>query len=324
MANIIITSYCNLHCPYCFANTMINTESVKNISIDQLDRILKWIGPFNEKVGLIGGEPTLHPQFAEILKHLEEYSKTAEGNPHFVLFTNGVYLDKFIQIIPKNMDILVNVNQPQAMSTEQYARMLINLQTMYKMGWLNTKETKGRVTIGCNICEQIDDYRFIWDIAKRFKISTMRMSVCAPTHPEQLADKDGYYEMMKPKFLRFVDDALKNEVNLSPDCNQIPACYFTEEEIRKVNASYVDDADCGYPKCEPVIDITPEFKASSCFGAYKLIDCDQFNSLNEMERYVHFKVMYPKILNNCGGKCEGCKLHELMQCQGGCLAFSKD
>jgi hypothetical protein len=39
--------------------------------------------------------------------------------------------------------------------------------------------------------------------------------------------------------------------------------------------------------CQPVIDITADFKASSCFGSYEdtLIDCSLFDNLTEIERY---------------------------------------
>lgn len=316
MANIIITSYCNLHCPYCFANTMINTESVKNISIPQFKKILNWIGEYNEKIGLIGGEPTLHPQFKEILEVIRDYSERCNHKPHFVLFTNGIYLDKYLQLLPNNMEILINVNQPQAMTTQQFSKMLENISTMSKLGWIDKQ-----VTFGCNICPQIDNYDFIWNICKRFKIKKLRMSVTAPTAAEQLKDKDKYYLSMKEKFLNFIDNAMKYRVLLTPDCNQIPPCYFTKEEVNKIGSVYVEEEGMTYPLCDPVIDITPEFKASSCFGAYQLIDCDQFDNILQLQRYMMYKVMYPKILNNCNGKCANCKKHDLMQCQGGCLAF---
>ena len=162
MANIIITSYCNLHCPYCFANTMINTESVKNISIPQFKKILNWIGEYNEKIGLIGGEPTLHPQFKEILEVIRDYSERCNHKPHFVLFTNGIYLDKYLQLLPNNMEILINVNQPQATTTQPLSTMLQNINTTSKLGWIDKQ-----VTFGCNICPQIDNYDFIWNICKR-------------------------------------------------------------------------------------------------------------------------------------------------------------
>lgn len=323
MPNIILTSYCNLHCPYCFADTMINTENIKNISLAQFRKILYWAGKDSIEIGLIGGEPTLHPQFSEILDTLKEYATIIKRPIMYTLFTNGVYIDKYINDFPYNMGILINVNQPSAMTQEQYSRMLKNIEICDKNNWL-TKNKEGelnKVNIGCNICQQIDDYDFFWNIVKKFNIKKIRVSVTAPTLKDQLKNKDIYYNSMKEKFLHFIDNAIKNDVILILDCNQIPYCYFTQEELKKINMV----ADIPLQKvcnCHPVIDITPEFKASSCFGAYKLINCADFPTLDALVRYIQYKVMYPKILGNCTGKCKTCKQYEQMECQGGCLAFS--
>ena len=63
--NIAITNYCNLKCPYCFANKFIESEK-QSITEDQLDKILDFLfysnlNKYKHKIGIIGGEPTLHP-----------------------------------------------------------------------------------------------------------------------------------------------------------------------------------------------------------------------------------------------------------------------
>mgnify|MGYP003313974964 CR=1 FL=1 len=70
MANIAILNYCNLKCEYCFADDMIQEEST-SIIIEDYQRILEFLsrGPQNY-VGIIGGEPTLHPEFIEIASHI--------------------------------------------------------------------------------------------------------------------------------------------------------------------------------------------------------------------------------------------------------------
>ena len=96
MPNIALTTYCNLHCPYCFADTMINTEDIKNINLEKFKFICDWVLKDKPKeakghIGLIGGEPTLHPQFKEILYLVDKIF--TEQNCGGVLFSNGVYLE---------------------------------------------------------------------------------------------------------------------------------------------------------------------------------------------------------------------------------------
>ena len=74
MPNIAILNYCNLKCPYCFADDMIHEKS-KAITIDDLRKILEWVARTPENhVGLIGGEPTLHRDFFKIIELLLQYS----------------------------------------------------------------------------------------------------------------------------------------------------------------------------------------------------------------------------------------------------------
>mgnify|MGYP003289973004 CR=1 FL=1 len=44
MPNIAIIKTCNLKCPYCFANDMLQEDESKEITIEQLNKILNWIG----------------------------------------------------------------------------------------------------------------------------------------------------------------------------------------------------------------------------------------------------------------------------------------
>ena len=67
MPNIAITNFCNLTCPYCFADDMVK-ETKKNISLEQYHYILQWISKTPENhIGIIGGEPCTHPFFSDII-----------------------------------------------------------------------------------------------------------------------------------------------------------------------------------------------------------------------------------------------------------------
>lgn len=325
MPNIAITTYCNLHCPYCFADTMIQTEDIKNITIEQFEKTLNWVyknkdidkNILEERIGLIGGEPTLHPKFKEILSIVEYYEK--QYNIKSILFTNAVYLEKFLPYLPSNMTLLININTPTAMTKEQWEKMNSTLDKLALWNWIQ----EPRVTIGCNLCMEIDDYSFLWNIVDKYKIKYVRVSVTAPTKEEYKKNKDEYYLKMLPKFLNFVKEADSRNVILGRDCNYIPYCYYENEEELKLIKKVLRVPPCSSPHCGPVIDITPDFMASACFGAYKLIDCNLFDDYRQLQYYLLHKHIMPKFINNNSGKCKDCEKHKLLQCQGGCLAFSQ-
>lgn len=315
MANIAIVNYCNLKCPYCFADDMIQ-EEMAAITLEDYKKILSFISrtPKNH-IGIIGGEPTLHPDFIEILKETNKYCK--ECNTSATLFTNGIELDKFLPYIGERIGILINCNSPKFQSSELFKKQRETLDHLDSLSWFDTK-----VSCGCNIHPGCDDYSYIWEIVDRYHLNHLRTSVVSPAacYAEWRKDKEGYYMMMKPKFLAFCEDARKHNCRLNIDCGHIPMCYFTEEE-KELVLSTCDNCDIGF--CEPVVDITPSFKATACFGSYDPVDIRDFNDLIELERFLLLKKSYARAEANCTGKCTTCKKHKLLQCQGGCLGFAE-
>ena len=316
MANIAVTTYCNLKCKYCFADDMI-CESHQNITIDQLRAILGWISqtPMNH-VGIIGGEPTLHPHFDEILKEINQYCR--ELHTDATLFTNGIYLDQWIQYIGNDIGILINYNAPDEMLTEQFTKLSNTMEHLYLLDWFNPDKPKAN--IGCNLYIQREDYGYIWEAVDRYHLNHVRTSVTAPITEEHRKHKQEYYSAMKDRFIQFCKDAKERQVHLGADCNQIPDCYFSKDELDLVYDVMGDSRHSGI--CNPVIDITPDFKATACFGCYDPVDCSLFPTLIDLERYLLHKKTYPRVCHNNSGKCAHCKDYEMLICQGGCLSFA--
>ena len=87
---IEIVNSCNLACPTCYADSPVGTGSrVDAVPLDDLKRRIQ--GVIDRKGGieilqLSGGEPTLHPQFFELLRWLQDHPKI----DYVLLNTNGV------------------------------------------------------------------------------------------------------------------------------------------------------------------------------------------------------------------------------------------
>jgi uncharacterized radical SAM superfamily Fe-S cluster-containing enzyme len=90
LALIEIVNSCNLACPTCFADSPVGAGAKADaVPLDDLKRRIQ--GVVDRKGGieilqLSGGEPTLHPQFFELLRWLQDHPKI----DYVLLNTNGV------------------------------------------------------------------------------------------------------------------------------------------------------------------------------------------------------------------------------------------
>ena len=313
MANIAVNNYCNLACPYCFANEFIAEEDKSSITIEQLKYILEYLSrsPIG-RVGLIGGEPTIHPNIREILKVTTEFCE--QFNTRWTMFSNGINLGEVVDCFNSNVaSCLINVNHPDILGNERWARLKRSLDR-FKL-----RNNLSKLSIGINLYPDMIDYQYIFALAEEYGFTSIRTSYVAPTCQFQGSNKDKYYTDAKDLFLRYVADAKAHGLEVRLDCNHIPYCYFTDEE-----KAFMSDVVSGFHNyCNPVVDITPEFKATACFGSYELVDLEGFENMLEVERYLCLKKMTPLAEANNGGKCATCPKHENMSCQGGCLAFAK-
>ncbi len=100
MTNIDLTNKCNLNCPICFANA--NKKGyVYELTIGQVRECLENIKKTNYPqktytVQFSGGEPTIHPQFLEILKIAKDL-----GFVHIQIASNGIMIANSLEFAKK-------------------------------------------------------------------------------------------------------------------------------------------------------------------------------------------------------------------------------
>lgn len=209
----------------CFADDMIHKKH-QAMSVEDYRKALEFLArtPRNH-VGIIGGEPTLHPDFKEILKETNKYCKELDTSA--TLFTNGINLEPFLPYIGDRIGLLININSPQYQPAESYAKLIETLDHLDSLSWFDRK-----VSCGCNIHPGLEDYSFIWEIVDKYHLTHLRTSVVSPAaqYEKYRSDKEGYYNMMKPRFLQYCKDAIKHHCVVNIDCGHIPFCYFTSEE----------------------------------------------------------------------------------------------
>lgn len=322
MANIMITSKCNLSCPYCFANEFVNLDP-HNMTLENFAIALDFVARDRPtRVGLIGGEPTLHPQFTQIIQ-------MAISHPHameITVYTNGVLLDKYASLLshPK-IRLLVNWNSPEILGDRTSALVKANVDRLifqYNM--------RDRLNVGLNLYDPSFDYSYMIPILKEYALRRVRISVTVPNFREEKEyDVMAYFGQYKTFLLEFFRKM--GEISVLPyyDCNKPPFCVWTEEEqewLRSFVAQFpVKDSDLiGHKSfCYPVIDILHDLKAVRCFGMsdHERVDIRDFHSISDLVNFYLNRVdglAYQMVEYD---KCQSCYAHRVRQCTVGCIAF---
>ena len=314
MANIVINNYCNLQCPYCFADSINGVP--ENMSLNEFKDILTFIN-HAESINILGGEPTLHPQLQSILNILYEYG--VESQEVTWLFTNGINLRGFLPWFSKHNDfmrILINCNTPVIQTEEQWSNLLETIDIIY------TDETLIPIVIlGCNLYSDCADYSYLWNLVDQYNLNTIRVSVSSPGSKLKTwrNKKWEYFNLMKPIFMQFITDATERSVNLMFDCSQLPKCMFTHEELTFIESrGWLQTIEY----CVPPVDILMNGKAIPCLGNYVPIDYTNFGSYAELRHYFTLVTNQNAANNNGQGACANCIKREYLTCQGGCLAFA--
>ena len=325
MANIVLINKCNLSCCYCFAKDLLNSEFMY-FSMENFVKAVNFIKTRkNERIGIVGGEPTIHPNFAEFMEVI--YNDNLISN--CIIFTNGIEIDKYIDILGhQKFRLLINCNNPQNIG-KLYNKLESNLQQIDKI-----KKTK--FTLGINLYSPFMDYSYIFDLLKLTNRHSLRFSVSISNNDKQnCTNIIDYYKQFNNILLNFYNDCLKNEIIPFFDCCSVPIC-ATSTEIKKVQLkiiSLMKKLNYKFPifgnDCSSFIDILPNLHAvrSICFPYYKSVPISDFNSIdlikeyfyNEIEKYKPFLLVQEKC-KTCKyiEKCHICishKINEFMACK---------
>ncbi len=322
MANIMLTYRCNLRCPYCFANEFVGKENI-DISIKNFWEAVSFITRSGEaRIGLIGGEPTLHPGFHVIMDMLIANPKVKGIR----IFTNGLLIDRYIeQLIHPKVDVCINCNSPLMIGDKAYACLQQNLDLL-----ILQHDMKNRIQLGINLYSDDMDYTYIMDLLLRYDLHQLRTSITVP-HFSACVNSDAMenYRKRKNFLLQFYKSM--DSINVMPysDCNCPPYCIWTEEEkawlesfVAKHPNTY-NNLTCPYSNCFPAIDILPNLYAVRCFGMsdFLKVPISDFDSVFDITNYFQNEIdSIAYKLPTCED-CKECHEFKARHCIGSCIGY---
>jgi len=313
MANVLLTTRCNLSCEYCFAKEKLYADHKLAMSMSDVEKVIGFLNRSGHRVfRAMGGEPTLHPQFPRIVQMALQSGMCVD------VLSNATWPEScntlFKRISPQRLFFLLNVDHPNRYAPRLWEQIEHNLAAV---------SVRGNITLSFNIFETRPRYEYVLELRRKRNINKIRMSFSLPV----LSMQNAYlhledYKSMAPFIVEFVRRAEEIGVRVSMD-NAVPLCMFTYEQAGELLMKGVVDFKRN-SRCRPVIDIGPDLKVWCCFCLSRLWNrhLDDFQTLQEIEEYylralsLYQCRLYPL------DECQLCKYRELWGCQGGCLTFT--
>jgi sulfatase maturation enzyme AslB (radical SAM superfamily) len=307
---VVIPTYkCNLEqeCSYCYAKE--SSQKFGEMKIENFKKIVDWLSEEYKKVELvlIGGEPTTHPAFDQMLNYLSQKVKSVK------LYTNGLFGNKKLREIINNPVVKkfnmhydsLYINTPKTKE-----RFFHNLDKIY--------EAERSINLRYNISHPDFEYSELIKAAEKYN-ALILYSISAPGGKNNEYVPLEYVGRFIPRLKEFLAAAEHAGIRVK-SARPLPYCAFE---------SHVDDLDKiiknggikGY--CQPYKAINPDMTMLGCsslidFQMIKVNNKDDFmRALHTFDREIDaLKWEKPAI-----EKCKTCDFFAGKVCQGGCLTY---
>jgi len=307
MPNLMLTNYCNYKCSYCFGMDFMSPKVPKlDMSKETFSGIISWIQktPEHNEIHLMGGEPTLNPEFEWMIEHLlaRDFKITIFSN----LATKQAleYADK-LNILP--ITWVVNINPPETWNEVQKERITKALQLLGP-----------RANITFNVMPNAENNDWAINLIKEYNLNRgIKVGFVLPTltGANYYLD-DNEYTVVAQKVVELAKECEKCNIKLDFECG-VPTCVFTDEQL----GILWDTGNCFDSSCCSRLDITPDGKCIYCLplATKEAVHFSQFEKY--MDAKNHFEKKWAPLRRL--GRTENCFKCNLMQpstCHGGCLA----
>jgi hypothetical protein len=308
MANISITTACNRDCAFCFAGVKENGpgQPGEHMPLPVFAAALDFLERSGiPEVRLLGGEPTLHPDFGRIV------DMVVSRGLSLVLFSGGLIpesaLVKLESLPVFATSLLLNAAAPLPGRPLEPFRLE---EVCRRLG--------ARVMLGVTIDSPAIRLEPILDAIERHGLRrSVRLGLAQPSplaantylHPR-------HYPEVGRRVAEFAVRARERSIGLEFDCGWVP-CMFPEGALAALGRG----AEGLGERCGPVPDLLPVGRFISCYPLAALGSMALHPALDARAARDYFRQrreqMGPCFL---GPDCDGCAWMAGGACGGGCLS----
>lgn len=284
-------------------------HSTDMISLENVQTYIDFLVRSNyPALRLLGGEPTIHPQFTDIV------DMGLQAGRNIVVFTNALWSNRVLEYLAQdrtraNVKFVVNIHEKKNRHGNETDRVEKSLAV-----------GGGRTMLGFNIYQRFFNLRFVIDLINRFKLQRkVRLGLSSPIAGKSnafLQGKELY--AIGERLLDQLEILEQNDILAEFDCGW-QLCMFQEKRYgtlfkatNNFNAS-----------CISIIDVGPDLTAWPCFPLSGLLNVKltDFQNREELIRYYDSTLPFLRRLGSTDN-CTDCKYGRRDQCSGGCMARS--
>jgi len=310
--NLLLTERCNKNCSFCLIPGRRNSDSTMSFQ-DYLHCLDIAVASAERTITLLGGEPTLHPDFAKMVE------SACQRGLSIILLTNLLCQDVMISRLhhwsSNNVieEFLVNADFPDTYSPSSYARFSSNLARV--------SACPTRVTLAITVSDvrPFSDYDYLIRYYQECDITRVRIALDVRTLWAQIGNRQigsHYYSVARL--------LCEQGFAVSAELCAMPRCIFTDYEHRYLSAHCAGYH--GLIGCEPNLDVFPDLTVSYCAARPRngilARPLTFFQSWEHARAY--FRGLRDELHLQPVETCGGCADLLRNQCRIGCLARFDD
>ncbi len=320
--NVLITNRCNATCQYCFLRGELVDKNGKGkeITLEDFKHILKYADHLisigvTDSLNLMGGEPTLHPQFHEILKMVLTYRTEKLDFIPITIFSNGLFPHETGELFKREAcPIMINVNHPDNYSDSQWDLLETNLSILADSNYADPL-----LTLSLNIDRPRQDFEYMLELAKRINLKKIRVDISRPG-PNRSNTFVGIEQIPEviPILLDFTKECKNMGITVNTDCC-LPICGISNKQLQEFAENEVELSF----KCSGGIDVAPDLELWHCapLRSIRLGKITDYSNGYEIVAEIEKKTHHLRWNVESKKECKNCKWLTVRICQGGCLSF---
>lgn len=309
--NILVTNYCNQNCSFCFANELMTKDMVKEMNIIDYKKLLDYLKKNgSKKVYLMGGEPTLHSNFKDLIDISVKEGFGVE------LFTNANFSEETEKYLFKNCNNIsmfhVNIGAPSYLTEVKNKKINDFIKKVSERSVVSLETTIGSL----DKTKYLEIFKKAEDI---LEFSSVRIGVDGG-----LINRGGFSIKKNLKIgkiiMSAVDFLLAHKVR-SIWISEVNACMFSERQLKVIETTKeVTLNGFGCLSKRAGVDIKTDLRVIRCFG----LDCLEGYKLDDSLKKIKTKLDKDMIENNklnLPNECWDCKYRGIIEgkCPGPCL-----